>query len=241
MTPLILRPEPQATHFAQLLRAAGHQPVVTPLLNIVAGRELTALPQWLLWADIVIAVSAAAVEQGGEYLATAGSSWPAKPCLAVGSATAASWQEQGVSARYPQDARSEGLLGLPELDAIEGKKILILRGDGGRAYLGEQLAARGAIIRYGECYRRHWLEQDGKQLFSLWHTAGVDSVMLTSGELLHRLLTIMPSDALPWLHKLMWIAPSARVASLVQEAGLPPARVAVDATPAAMLAALEIC
>lgn len=241
MTPLILRPEPQASRFARLLRSAGHQPIVTPLLSIIAGRELTLLPQWLLWADMVVAVSAAAVEQGGDYLQTAGASWPAKPSLAVGSATAASWQEQGVSAHYPQDARSEGLLGLPEFAAIEGKKVLILRGDGGRAYLGEQLEARGAIIRYCECYRRHWLEQDGNLLFTRWHTAGVDSVMLTSGELLNRLLAMMPSQALPWLHQLTWIVPSARVADLVQEAGLPPARVALDATPAAMLAALENC
>jgi len=241
MRPLILRPEPQASSFARLLRSAGHQPVVTPLLAIIEGRELTSLPQWLEWADIVVAVSAAAVEQGSAYLTAHGTCWPAKPCLAVGSATAASWQEQGVSAHYPQDARSEGLLSLPELAAVAGKKVLILRGDGGRAYLGEQLEARGAMIRYGECYRRHWLELDGNQLFTQWHTARVDSVMLTSGELLNRLLTIMPHHALPWLQQLTWIVPSTRVADLVQAAGLPPARVALDATPAAMLAALETC
>ncbi len=239
MTPLILRPEPQASNFAQLLRSAGHQPVVTPLLTIIAGRELASLPEWLLWADIVVAVSAAAVEQGNAYLTKAGIGWPDKPCLAVGNATAASWQEAGVSAHYPQDARSEGLLSLPELGAVAGKKVLILRGDGGRAYLGEQLEARGAIIRYGECYRRHWLEQDGNLLFTQWHTARVDSVMLTSGELLNRLLAIMPHHALPWLQQLTWIVPSARVANLVQDAGLPPAIVAADATPLAMLAALE--
>jgi len=79
MTPLILRPEPQASNFAQLLRSAGHQPVVTPLLTIIAGRELASLPQWLLWADIVVAVSAAAVEQGNAYLTKAGIGWPDKP------------------------------------------------------------------------------------------------------------------------------------------------------------------
>ena len=239
MTPLILRPEPQATHFASLLRQAGHTPVVTPLLSMLPGAGLPELSHQLASAELVIAISAAAVEQADAALDTSGTHWPDKSYLAVGNATAAAWQTCGVSAHYPDDARSEGILTLPELANIQGKPLLILRGNGGREYLAEQLRLRGAIVSYCECYQRHWLALDGAQQFAIWHTAGVDSVMITSGELLNRLLTLLPQSASEWLHNLTLIVPSTRVADLVKAAGLPPPRLAANATQAAMLAALE--
>ena len=63
--------------------------------------------------------------------------------------------------------------------------------------------------------------------------------MITSGELLNRLLTLLPQSASEWLHNLTLIVPSTRVADLVKAAGLPPPRLAANATQAAMLAALE--
>ncbi|MGL4204751.1 MAG: uroporphyrinogen-III synthase [Aeromonadaceae bacterium] len=238
MTPLILRPEPQASELARQLHAAGHSPVVSPLLSIKPGRELSELVPRLQLSDLVIAVSAQAVEQANLHLRQAHLDWPERTYLAVGSTTAESWRESGVSAHYPQDARSEGLLTHARLQSVAGKSILILRGDGGRELLAETLRARGAHVRYCECYQRYWPKLDGAQLCARWHTAKIDSVIITSGELLRRLLELVPHSERDWLKHLLFIVPSARVAALVVEAGLPAPRLAAGATHAALLAAL---
>jgi len=238
MTPLILRPEPQASELARLLRQAGHQPHVCPLLQIVPGRDLPTLPQLLRSHDLLIAISAHAVEQADLWLQQHGEPWPRMPTFAVGSATAASWQSCHIAAITPADARSEGLLALPELMAVQGQRVLILRGDGGREFLAEQLRQRGAEVHYGECYRREWPELDGHALCTQWRTVGVDSVIISSGEILRRLLQLIPEQQRHWLDSLQIIVPSHRVATLVAEAGLPAAFVAQGATHAAMVAAL---
>ncbi|MBP8220683.1 MAG: uroporphyrinogen-III synthase, partial [Aeromonadaceae bacterium] len=174
MTVLILRPEPQASTLAERLREAGYQAVVTPLLQIQPGRQLAQLASALPRHDLLIAVSSHAVEQATAWLTVQGLAWPQLPTLAVGATTAASWQESGVQPQVPQDERSEGLLALPALNEVQGKQILILRGDGGREFLAEQLRARGALVDYCECYRRHWLTLDGATLCTQWRTAGVD-------------------------------------------------------------------
>ena len=127
---------------------------------------------------------------------------------------------------------------LPALNEVQGKRVLILRGDGGREFLAEQLRARGALVDYCECYRRHWLPLDGETLCTQWRTAGVDSVIISSGEILRRLLELVPATEGSWLHQLLFIVPSHRVATLVEEAGLPAPRIAQGATHAAMVAAL---
>ena len=121
---------------------------------------------------------------------------------------------------------------------VQGRRVLILRGDGGREFLAEQLRQRGAEVHYGECYQRQWPELDGPALCTQWRTVGVDSVIISSGEILRRLLQLIPDQDRHWLDSLQIIVPSHRVATLVAEAGLPAARVAQGATHAAMVAAL---
>ncbi len=104
--------------------------------------------------------------------------------------------------------------------------------------LAKALRARGAQVSYCECYRRCWPELDGARLCARWHTARIDSVIITSGELLRRLLELVPESERPWLQHLLFIVPSPRVATLVVEAGLPAPRLAAGATHAALLAAL---
>lgn len=94
---------------------------------------------------------------------------------------------------------------------ITGQNILILRGDG-REWLAEQLQARGAIVNYCECYQRRWLPLDGDHAYMRWRTQGVDSVIISSGELLRHLLSLLPDEARPWWQQLCFIVPSQRVA-----------------------------
>ena len=238
MRPLILRPHPQAEALASQLRRAGHDPVVRPLLEVIPGRELSDLPEHLAHHPWLIAISAAAVEQAQRWLQSHQLNWPPTPTFAVGQATAEAWLQAGRTARYPDDARSEGILALPEMTRVAGQRVLILRGDGGREWLAEQLRARGARVTYCECYQRHWLPLDGQQLCSQWRTAGVDSVIISSGELLRRLLSLLPEQQRDWWQQWRFIVPSHRVAELVLDAGLPAPTIATGASHSAFCQAL---
>ena len=116
MKPLILRPEPQASALAEQLRNVGHDPVVSPLLSIVAGDDLPLLATALSNHDRLIAISSHAVEQAATWLNQQGISWPAIPTFAVGAATAAasSWPSScGRAAPWSTTARATVVTGFP--------------------------------------------------------------------------------------------------------------------------------
>lgn len=238
MTPLILRPAPQGEALAAQLRQAGHTPIVCPLFTQVAGTDLARLPTQLARSPLLIAVSAAAVDHASHWLATHGLAWPNTPVFAVGAATAARWQAAGCSPVWPDDERSEGLAALPGLQPLAGQRVLILRGEPGREWLADTLRARGAEVEYCQCYQRQWLPYDGDALFLSWRTAGVDSVILTSGDILHHWLSLLPAPARAWAQQLDYVVPSHRVAELVVSAGLPAPRVANGASHDALCQAL---
>jgi uroporphyrinogen-III synthase len=64
-----------------------------------------------------------------------------------------------LSASSPRKAAfdSESVLALPafQAPAVAGRRVLILRGDGGRDLLGDTLRARGAEVEYLTCYHRN--------------------------------------------------------------------------------------
>ena len=220
MTPLILRPQPAADELATLLRRQGHTPVVCPLLSYLPGSELATLTERLSQADMVIAISVAAVHYACEQLAKQLARWP-QHCiyLAVGATTAAQWQQQGLKVISPTDARSEGLLALLALQSVTGKNILILRGNGGRELLADVLSALGAHVSYVECYRRHYLHTDGAPLLQEWQAAGVDSVIISSSKLFRQLIRLLPETASDWLSSQHWFVPSQRTADEIHQAG----------------------
>ncbi|MGR8946548.1 MAG: uroporphyrinogen-III synthase [Gammaproteobacteria bacterium] len=154
---MITRPRAAALRLADEIVAMGMTPIVAPMV------EISALPVDAVFSrayDLVIFVST--------HAATIGI--PALPDLvstnaqifAVGETTAAAIQEAlGHNRRpHPQvpsgEFNSEGLLGLPALSstAVSGKQSLIVRGQGGREHLADELRKRGAVVDYFEVYER---------------------------------------------------------------------------------------
>lgn len=161
---IITRPAEQADDWVARLRLAGVEAQPLPLIAIAPPADATALhAAWATLAEqrLVMFVSANAV---AAFFAArpAGAAWPARTLAgATGPGTSAALRAHGVAqAHIAEPAReaaqfdSEALW--RELSAHDwrGASALIVRGVGGRDWLAEQLAGRGARVAFVEAYRR---------------------------------------------------------------------------------------
>ena len=240
MIPLVVRPAAQANQLVQMLRQLGHAPLCCPLLETRPGCDLPHLGEMLREADLVIAVSMHAVHFAHYFLLQTGQTWPHIDYFAVGQASADAFAEAGIQALCPADPRSEGLLALPTLQGVSGRRVLILRGNDGRDLIARTLASRGALVHYCATYERHYPDLDGDALIRHWQAAGLDSLLITSGELLQRLLALVPGPQHPWLYDRLLVVPSPRVAEMAEGAGFTRIVIAQGASNQALVAALEL-
>jgi len=155
--------------------------------------------------DHIIFISQNAVKFGLPRLQSYWPQWPQSlRWFAVGPRTAHYLKIEGVEVYSPSLASSEGLLAMNELQAPIGKKVLIVRGVGGRETLKEGLEGRGASVDYAEVYRRElinyesaeWVPSDEK-VFALVHS-GEALIHLSKllGSLLKQYCLIVPSRRL---------------------------------------------
>lgn len=246
MTILVTRPAPQSEELVSRLRALGRVAWSFPLIEFTPGRELNALDQAfgaLGDGDLAFALSQHAVSFAHAYLQQQRLRWPDAPrYFAIGRTTAlALHQVSGAEVRYPLDREiSEVLLQLPELQNIAGKKALILRGNGGRELLAETLTARGADVTLCECYQRVAIHYDGAEEAMRWQSRGVSTLVVTSGEMLQQLWTLIPLwYRESWLLKCRLLVVSERIAKLAREMGWQDIQVADSADNDALLRALQ--
>ena len=219
---LVTRPARQAAAFAQKVGALGGTPVIFPAIAILPPADPAALGRAhdaLSTFDIAIFVSANAVEYGAPDKRR----WPVQLLvLAPGPGTAEALAAVGIaSARIPATTfDSEGLLAMPELADVRGKRVLILRGDGGRAHLGDALAARGAQVDYVTCYRRAKPQSGIAGLAEAFRDGRIDAVTITSGEGLDNLWSLA-DDAVhaAWRARPTFV-PHARIAARAGDLGL---------------------
>ena len=219
---VITRPARQAAGLAREIAALGGRSLVFPVIVILPPIDVAALRavQWSLARyDIAIFVSANAVEYGvGDPAA-----WPARILtLAPGPGTAAALAAAGIAnARVPATTMdSEGLLALPELLDVAGKRIVIFRGDGGRELLRNALEARGATVVQVECYRRAKPQSGAADLIDAWRDKRIDAVSLTSGEGLDNLWSILGGEGREHLAATPAFVPHASIAERARELGL---------------------
>ncbi|MBU1190909.1 MAG: uroporphyrinogen-III synthase [Gammaproteobacteria bacterium] len=241
---VVTRPAHQAEALCQLLEAAGACALRFPVIEIQPAKNPSALQvqlQRLSAYDTAIFISANAVEQTFALLPP--QNWPAQVKIAaVGSATARRLEEHGlvVTSCPASGFSSEALLALPEFQQLQGRRILILRGEGGREQLRDALVARGAQVDYLELYRRVTASSDPAPLLTQWQAGAIDAVLLTSAEGLRSLQAIIGTLGMQLLRSTCMVVAHARIRDLAKSLGHSGAVVvAADATDAAMLEALR--
>lgn len=238
---LVTRPAHQARQLAELIAAAGGEPVCFPVIEIAEPHDPHVLEQLidrLPEYQLAIFVSTNAVEHALPRVRSRLGGWPAQlQAAAVGAATAQALARHGVPALAPAGGfDSEALLALPTLHAVRGKHIVIFRGQGGRELLADTLAARGARVHYAECYRRRLPVADFTPLLQHW----VDVVTLTSVEALHNLFTLAGAHGQARLRATPMIVASARIAEASRAFELAQApRVAPQPSDAGIVQALK--
>lgn len=222
---VITRPARQAQALAQAVESAGGRPILFPVIEILDAPDLVpihALIDRLHEFDLAIFISPNAVNKAMNLI-LARRTMPAS--LAVATVGRASLRELG---RFgvggviapARGADSEALLGLPELESVAGKRVVIFRGDGGRELLGDTLAARGASVEYAECYRRRRTSADTAPLLKAWARNEVDAIVVTSSEALHHLFDLVGKLGQTWLRATPVFVPHPRICATARSLGL---------------------
>jgi len=214
---IVTRPAPQAGRFLALLREHGATAIAFPTLAIEpmtlddAQRCVLALDAF----DWIIYTSANAVQHSMPQLGR-----PAKSRVgAIGRATARALADAGITvhaAPEPGSASdSDGLLAHPALAGPAGRRILIVKGVGGRDALRAGLAARGAEVSTADVYRRMRPVPTRQALDELGRAGDAAMVVatVTSAEVLESLLQLAPADQYPWLRDSTLLVPGDRVAA----------------------------
>jgi uroporphyrinogen-III synthase len=149
---LVTRAREQAGHLARLIEQAGGRAHLFPAIEIEDVPAPAALAR-LREFDLAIFVSPTAVAKVMQRVRA----WPpGLRAAALGAGTRRELENRGLThVVSPQaGADSEALLAVSEMQDMAGKRIVIFRGEDGRALLGDTLAQRGAQVEYAACYRR---------------------------------------------------------------------------------------
>jgi uroporphyrinogen-III synthase len=236
---LVTRPATQADGLCRLIERAGGRALRFPTVEIRPpaapeyGRDLLR-ERW----DLIVFISRNAVE-GALALAADAFGAEGPQLAAVGRATARAMQASGLGPTLVPAAGfdSEALLALPALTDVAGRRVLIVRGEGGRALLGGTLAKRGAEVHYAEVYRRAPPTLDAASLLPEWH-ASLHLLTATSDEVLDNLLSLVPDAEHAWLKSLPLAVMSERNAATARARGFAQVAAAPQAGDDGMLAAL---
>ena len=214
---LVTRPVDQSVRLTQRLHDLGAEVIAFPALAIVGPQRPEKLNQQLTEIehyDWTVFVSPTAVQFGLAALRQIAPASIAKiNAAAVGAGTASALRTAGCrNIIVPESgADSEDLLALPEFADLTGRRVLILRGEGGRELIADTLRARGAKVDYAECYRRVCPATDPAPLVAALAAHRIQAVTVFSSETLGNLLRLCDSAA-PALRALPLFVPHRRIA-----------------------------
>jgi uroporphyrinogen-III synthase len=220
-TILVTRPMPQGEILCEKLRALNGNAIAFPTIDIKPLQDYTPLKEQIAQLDQydwLIFVSPQAVQHCHALLHAA---WPVLPSelkiAAVGLGTANALQAVNLPVTAcPTQWSSEGLLSMPLLQQVQGLRIVIVSGEGGRELLAETLAERGAEIIRMITYRRCLpVYQNITDYLALFQARKIDIIVVTSGEGLHNLITLIGDVEL--IRTLPLVVMSERLVGIAEE------------------------
>ena len=201
---LVTRPEQQAENLCRLIEGQGGVAVRFPTLQIVgldvqsdsrsshkpAETNLHIILSdydWLIFTS-TNAVNFALKANGGKI-----GQFSTTQVAAIGQATAKALETRGLSIGVVPETGfdSESLLAMPVLRDVAGRRILIVRGQGGREELANTLRSRGATVDYWEVYKRVVPEFDRFEVAGLLEQDKLNAVTVTSSEALQNLVIML--------------------------------------------------
>ncbi len=236
----ITRPSDQAKKLTSLIEAAGGHVILFPLIEIVGLSDYSQFERIVAHIaeyDWIIFISSNAVQYGMPRLLK--HTFPSHlRFAAIGPVTAKELQEFGIQNVLIPGGRydSESLLSLTELQDMQGQKVMIVRGIGGREVLAETLKSRGAEVTFAECYQRINPQKNIDSLHQAWVNQQLQAIVVTSSEAMRYLLDFANNAA--WLGEVTLCVNHARIAEQPIAMGLN-VKVADAPGDEAMLAALS--
>jgi len=245
---LVTRPRHQGAGLAASIEKRGGLSLSLPVIDIALPRDPGAARALLASLDdfaLVIFISPNAVAQALALMDKQRARRSRARFMAVGESSAAALEQAGFSpvVRPAGSAGSEALLALPELQPtkVAGSPILIVRGEGGRALLGDTLSERGARVTYAEVYRRILPKVNGTALAERGSNGGIDTIVVTSSQGMDNLFALLGDDSVGWLQETGYVVVSERLATRARELGIQrPPIVAAGADDESLLEALTV-
>jgi uroporphyrinogen-III synthase len=224
---IVTRPQAQADALVAELRAAGVDAVALPLIDIapvVDDRPLRDAWASLHTRALVMFVSANAVQHFMRWHPPS-AAWP--PQLLAGSTgpgTSAALRDAGVPQALlvepaGQVFDSEALWQQLRTRDWQGRRVLVVRGEGGRDWLADQLRERGATVDFVAVYRRcpPQLDEAARALIETALAQPLQHLWaISSSEAVAHLAGLAPQA--DW-HKAAAVAPHPRIVQALQQLG----------------------
>lgn len=241
---LVTRPEQQADNLSRLIETAGGRAIRFPTLEILPSERIslaTARLAKLYRYDWIIFVSANAVRYAQATINGRINGLDNIQVAAIGHATATALSEIGIRVDLIPEApgNSEALLASPPMLTVARQRFIIVRGEGGRALLGETLQQRGGSVVYAEVYKRSRPNVDTMTLKQLWAQNIIHIATITSGETLQNLMVMLGDDAWSLLNKTPIVVISQRLEKLARSMGLTHILLAENAADRSILKAIS--
>ena len=227
---VITRPEGESQRLAALIRDAGGEPLLFPVIAIQDAADPAPLDETIARLDdfdLAIFISPSAAGKAMTRITTRRAMPAALRCAAIGPGGARALARFGIrdvivpepTQQHPAND-SESLLATAHLQNVHGKRIVIFRDDGGRELLRDTLAARGAEVHTVTCYRRAVPVLDPAPLLEAWARGTVAAVIITSSEGLRNLCAMTGATGVAHLCETPIIAPHPRIAQSARTLGM---------------------
>ena len=210
----------------RLLEIEGASTLRLPAVEIkpIGNRRETAVQLGALAEfDVIIFTSANAVRFGASLLDQKRD----LTLAAIGPATARALNHAGYRvAVLPTPGGSfdsEALLQHPRLEHPAGRRMLIIKGSGGRPFLQDELACRGAEVSAVDVYQRVPATPSQAVLSALLESfvgGAVQVITATSLEIAGNLLGMATPALRDEFERVHWLVPGERIAAGLRERGL---------------------